>query len=80
MNTDIELLLTHEIEQLGCVALEVFALGDEAVDDRAHEADVLGGELENTEGLDSAGLNNDGISGDFRVRLRRENLPRCRRR
>lgn len=56
MNANVELLVLDKIEELGCVALEVFALGDEVVDDWTHETDVLGGELEDAEGLNGTGL------------------------
>lgn len=53
---ELELLGLDEVEEFGCVLFEISALGDVAVDYRAHEADVLGSEAEEANRVHGARL------------------------
>lgn len=56
VNENLDLFRRNHVEQLVGVAVQIGAVLDVAVDDRAHELDVLGGQVENADGRNGAGL------------------------
>lgn len=54
VDPDLELARGDKVEQLVAVLFQTLPGGDVSVDNRAHEPDVLGTELENAEGGDGS--------------------------